>query len=126
MGNKSGAKRRQQDPAVRKYVQAVSDERRALFDDLEQIVLEMYPDAEIAIAYGVPTYGTKPARVGLGYWKEGVSFYPYSGSALGEFREKYPAIKTTKGSINFRLSEKVPVAALKKIIRRAMERPLGA
>jgi uncharacterized protein YdhG (YjbR/CyaY superfamily) len=125
MGAKRAAKPRLRHPAVRKYVQAVSDERRSLFDDLEQLILDMYPDAEVAIAYGVPTYGTKPARVGLGYWKQGVSFYPYSGSALGEFRQKYPTIKTTKGSINFRLSDKVPVGALKKIIRHAMERPRG-
>lgn len=110
------------DKAVRKYIESVSGERRQLFVRLEKIILDLYPDAPTAIAYGVPTYGTKPARVGLGYWKEGVSFYPYSGSVLDEFREKYPAIKTTKGSINLRVSDKIPVSALRKLIRQAMAR----
>jgi uncharacterized protein YdhG (YjbR/CyaY superfamily) len=110
---------------VRKYTDAVSGDRKKLFKQLEKVILGLYPRAEIRISYGVPTYGTKPARVGLGYWKEGVSFYPYSGSALDEFRQRYPTIKTTKGSINFRVSDKVPVVALKKLIRTAMERPQG-
>jgi len=107
---------------VQRYVAAVSGERRTLFRRLETIILGLYPRAEIGLAYGVPTYGTKPGRVGLGYWKDGVSFYPYSGSALDEFRAKYPAFKTTKGSINFRVTDKIPVAALKKLIRHAMSR----
>lgn len=110
------------DRSVRKYIESVSGERRLLFDRLEKIILDLYPEAEVAIAYGVPTYGTKPARVGLGYWKEGVSFYPYSGSVLDGFRAEHPAIKTTKGSINFRVTDRVPVAALKKLIRQAMAR----
>jgi uncharacterized protein YdhG (YjbR/CyaY superfamily) len=110
---------------VRRYKASVSGERRALFDRLEKIVLDMYPRAEVGIAYGVPTYGTKPARVGLGYWKEGVSFYPYSGSALSEFRRKHPTIKTTKGSVNFKVTDRLPVAAIKKLIRQAMNRRPG-
>jgi uncharacterized protein YdhG (YjbR/CyaY superfamily) len=106
---------------VVEYYRAGSAEQKKLFARLEKMILELYPRAEIGIAYGVPTYGTKPARVGLGYWKEGVSFYPYSGSALDAFRKAHPAIKTTKGSINFKVSDRVPVAALKKLIRQRME-----
>ena len=106
---------------VAKYYTTGSAEQKKLFARLEKMILELYPRAAVGIAYGVPTYGTKPARVGLGYWKEGVSFYPYSGSALGEFRKANPTIKTTKGSINFKVSDKVPVAALKKLIRQRME-----
>jgi uncharacterized protein YdhG (YjbR/CyaY superfamily) len=104
------------------YIRSGSPGQRKLFSQLEKIILDLYPRAEIGIAYGVPTYGTKPARVGLGYWKEGVSFYPYSGSALGEFRKKYPTIKTTKGAINFKTTDKVPLSALKALIRQSMNR----
>jgi uncharacterized protein YdhG (YjbR/CyaY superfamily) len=110
---------------VSRYVAADAGARKKLFLRLERIILGMYPRAAIGIAYGVPTYGTKPARVGLGYWKEGVSFYPYSGSMLDDFRKKYPMIKTTKGAINFNTTDKVPVAELKKLIRQAMERKQG-
>ena len=107
---------------VQKYIAADSGARKKLFLRLEKIILGMYPRAAVGIAYGVPTYGTKPARVGLGYWKNGVSFYPYSGSMLEGFRKKYPTIKTAKGAVNFNTTDKVPVAGLKKLIHQAMER----
>jgi uncharacterized protein YdhG (YjbR/CyaY superfamily) len=109
------------DKKVREYYRNGSADQKKLFARLEKMILELFPRAEIGIAYGVPTYGTKPARVGLGYWKDGVSFYPYSGSALDEFCRANPTIKTTKGTINFKSSDKVPVAALKKLIRQRME-----
>jgi uncharacterized protein YdhG (YjbR/CyaY superfamily) len=107
---------------IQEYIKSGSADQRKLYAQLEEIILELYPRAAIAISYGVPTYGTKPGRVGLGYWKEGVSFFPYSGSALDEFPQKYPVIKTGKGSINFNLSDKVPVPALRRLIRQAIER----
>ena len=123
MGGTSGTKRRQVDPGVRKFVNAVSDERRTLYDTLERLILGMYPDARIGISYGVPTYWAKSGRVGLAYWSDGVSFYPFGGDYLDAFRAAYPAVKTGKGTINFKVSEKVPVAALKKIIRESIEHP---
>jgi uncharacterized protein YdhG (YjbR/CyaY superfamily) len=123
MGGTAGTKRPQVDPAVGEFVNAVSDERRTLYDTLERIILGMYPDARIGISYGVPTYWAKAGRVGLAYWSGGVSFYPFGGDYLDEFRAKYPVIKTSKGTINLKVSDKVPVAALKKIFRQAIEHP---
>jgi uncharacterized protein YdhG (YjbR/CyaY superfamily) len=123
MGGTTGTQKRQVDPAVRRFVDTVSDERRAFYDTLERIILGMYPGARIGISYGVPTYWAKSGRVGLAYWSGGVSFYPFGGDYLDEFRATYPEIKTSKGTINFKVSEKVPVAALKRLIRQAIEKP---
>ncbi len=123
MSGRSPGKKRRVDPAVRKFIEAVKDERRLLYDQLEKVILGMYPDAEVVITYGVPTYKARSGRVGLAYWKEGVSFYPFSGSYLDEFRAKHPAIKTSKGTVNFKVSDKIPLAALKKVIRYAIEHP---
>ena len=107
---------------VQRYVDAVSDDRRRLFDKLHALIMGLYPDAEVVIAYEVPMYRAKSGRVGLGYWKKGVSLYT-SARHSAEFRAKYPAIKTGKGSINFKVTDVVPVAALKKVIRYAIEHP---
>jgi uncharacterized protein YdhG (YjbR/CyaY superfamily) len=123
MGGTSGTKTRRVDPAVRRFISSVSDERRALYDSLERLILAMYPDARIGISYGVPTYWAKSGRVGLAYWSDGVSFYPFGGDYLDAFRAEYPDIKTSKGTINFKVSEKVPVGALKRLIREAVEKP---
>ena len=108
---------------VQQFVDAVSDERRSFYDKLHALIMGMYPDAEVGISYGIPTYKAKAGRVGLGYWKDGVSFFPFGGKYLDEFRAKYPAIKTGKGTINFKLTDKIPVAALKKVIKHSIEHP---
>ena len=110
---------------VQQFVDSVSDDRRGLYEKLEALIMGMYPSAEVVITYGIPTYKAKGGLVGLGYWKDGVSFFPFGGKYLDEFRAKYPAIKTGKGTINFKLTDKIPVGALKKIIKLAIEQPKG-
>ncbi len=119
-----GSGKRRVDPSVRKYIEAVKDDRRSLYDQLQAVIFGMYPEAETGITYGIPTYWAKGARVGLGYWGGGVSFYPFGGGYLDEFRAKYPTIKGSKGAINFKVGEKVPLTALKKVIRQAIEHPM--
>jgi uncharacterized protein YdhG (YjbR/CyaY superfamily) len=101
----------------------IPEDRRPLFDRLQGLILSLYPDASVVISYGVPTYKAKSGWVSLGYWKEGVSLYTNGPHHIDPFREKHPDIKTGKGSINFKLSDKIPVADLKKVIRHAIEHP---
>ncbi|MGH9941036.1 MAG: iron chaperone [Pyrinomonadaceae bacterium] len=108
---------------VRRYLDAVPEERKPLFDQLHALIMELYPNAEVVLSYQVPTYRAKSGWVALGVWKEGVSLYTNGLHHIAEFKAKYPAIKTGKGSINFKASDVVPVAALKKVIRRAIEHP---
>jgi len=107
---------------VQRYAESVADERRQLFDKLQALILGMYPDAEVRISYQVPMYKVQSGRVALGYWKNGVSVYAVPAPQLADFKAKYPAIKTGKGSINFRVTDAIPMAALKRIIEQAMER----
>lgn len=109
---------------VQQFVDAVSDERRPLLDQLHSLILSLYPDAEVVISYGIPTYKAKGGRVGLGLWKGGVTLHTFGARHLvEEFSAKYPAFRTTTAGINFKLSDVVPVAALKKVIKHSIEHP---
>lgn len=108
--------------SVQTYMESVSDERRQLFDRLQALILSLYPDAEIVLSYGVPTYKTPSGRVALGYWKQGVSVYTGTG-VIPAFQTAYPALKTGKGSINFKVTDELPIEALKTIIKDVVERP---
>jgi uncharacterized protein YdhG (YjbR/CyaY superfamily) len=119
----TGAKKRPVDPAVRQFVEAVSGERRSLYNELHKLIMGMYPGADVVISHGVPTYKAKSGRVGLGYWEGGVSLYPYAGNYLDEFRAKFPTIKIGRGTINLKVSDKVPVEALRQVIQHAIEDP---
>jgi hypothetical protein len=50
---------RSMDEAVRRYIDAISAEQKPLFDRLQSLILELYPDAEIVISYQIPTYKTR-------------------------------------------------------------------
>ena len=106
---------------VQRYVDAVPDERRPLFDKLHELIIDLYPSAEVVMSYQIPTYRAKSGWVALGYWKDGVSLYTNGAHHIAEFKAKYPAIKTGKGSITLRLEEVVPVAALKKVVKHAID-----
>jgi hypothetical protein len=40
---------------------------------------------------------------------------------IEDFKAKYPEIMTGKACINFKVTDPVPIAALKKVIKHAME-----
>jgi hypothetical protein len=44
------------DEAVRAYIDAIAPEHRALFDRLHRLILEVHPDAVLALSYQIPAY----------------------------------------------------------------------
>ena len=110
------------DPAVQNYIDAIPETHRPLFDCLHSLILELYPDARVVISYRIPTYWVGRRRVYLGLWKGGVSLHAISGELIEEFRQRHPAIKTGKGSLNFRLTDELPEADTRDVIEQAMGR----
>lgn len=106
---------------VRAFVEAIPADRRAQFDELQALVLRLYPEADVVLWFRVPTYRVKTGWVALGYRKEGVSLYTNGPHHLAGFKVEQPGIRTGKGSINFKLGEPIPTAAVEKVIRHAME-----
>lgn len=107
------------DAAAQGYIDAIPETHRPLFDRLHSLILDLYPDAAVLISYGIPTYRVGRGRVYLGLWKGGVSLHAVPVEA---FRERHPAIKTGKGSLNFRVTDDVPEADVREAIRQAIER----
>ncbi len=107
---------------VRLYIDAVP-EGKPVFDQLHGLILALYPDAQVVIARQIPTYKMNSREVALGYWKKGVSLYTNSSEYIEEFIKKHPAFKADEGSINFKVTDAIPVADLKKIIRHVFEYP---
>jgi uncharacterized protein YdhG (YjbR/CyaY superfamily) len=107
------------DPAVQSYIETIPESHRPLFDRLQSLILGLYPNAEIVISYGIPTYKVGRRRVYLGLWKGGVSLHAVPVEA---FKQRHPAIKTGKGSLNFKVTDEVPEADVQAVIKQAMER----
>jgi uncharacterized protein YdhG (YjbR/CyaY superfamily) len=108
------------DPEVQSYIDAIPERQRGLFDRLQGLILELYPNAEIKISYRIPSYKVGRRRVYLGLWKGGVSLHAIS---VADFKQQHPSIKTGRGSLNFKLTDEVPEGDVREVIRRALDQP---
>ena len=109
------------DEAVQRYVDAIPAEQRPLFDRLQSLILELYPDAKVVISYQIPTYKAKGGRVSLGLWKSGVSLYTTDPQHIESFRSRHADIKAGKASLNFKLTDELPEQDVRDVVVRAME-----
>jgi Domain of unknown function (DU1801) len=93
------------DQAVAAYIEQIPLDRRALFERLHRIVLEQHPDAEVALAYGMPAYRLGTRRLNIGVWAHGVSVYGWRRDNDGGFLERHPELATSKGTIRLSPAE---------------------
>jgi uncharacterized protein YdhG (YjbR/CyaY superfamily) len=108
---------------VRNYLDRVPDERKGLVETLHAMITGLYPKAEIDMSYRMPTYKAKGSWVAPANQKSYVSLYTCGAHHIAAFKQKYPGIRTGKGCINFRTTDRIPVAALRKVIKHAIEHP---
>ena len=109
------------DEKAKQYIDAIPEEKKALYQQLERVILDLYPDVEIGFSYQIPMYKRGKRWVGLGIWKGGVSIYTDGPYHIAEFKRKNESIKTGKGSINFRVTDDIPIEDVKVVIRSAIE-----
>jgi|SRR5271170_1271893 len=86
------------DEAVRRYLDEMDSEYRPVFDRLQRLIVAMYPDAELVLSYGMPTYRIGRRRLNIGAWKHGLSLY-VSPNRDGGFSARHPELAAGKGTI---------------------------
>ncbi len=108
---------------VKRYIDAVSPERKRLLEQLHAIILGLYPDADVDMSYRMPTYKAKDGWVAIANQKHYVSLYTCGAHHIAEFKKQHPKIKTGTSCINLKITGPIPVPALKRVIRHAIEHP---
>jgi uncharacterized protein YdhG (YjbR/CyaY superfamily) len=90
------------DDGVRKYIDAIPPEHRPLFDRLHRLILEAYPDANVVMSYGIPTYKVGGRRFFVGAWKHGLSIYGWDQGRDAGFTDRHPELKSGRGTLRLR------------------------
>jgi hypothetical protein len=90
------------DEGLAGYIEAIGPERLPLFDRLHAIVLTEHPEAEVALAYGMPAYRVGVRRLNLGVWAHGVSVYGWRADRDGGFAARHPELRSGKATIRIR------------------------
>jgi uncharacterized protein YdhG (YjbR/CyaY superfamily) len=109
---------------VADYFGALSEQRQQIVVALHALIVQLYPDAEVDMSYTMPTYKAHGGWVALASQKHYVSLYTCAAHHIAEFKQQYPSIKTGKACINLKVIDPLPLEALKKVIRSAMETSL--
>ena len=102
---------------VDKYLAALEEPKRSTLEVLRRTILDIVPEAEECISYGVPAFrlGGK-VIAGFAAFKSHLSYLPHSGSVISELGEAISQYKTSSGALQFPIDRPLPKALVKKLI----------
>lgn len=104
------------------YVFLADGERRELFQKLQELILKLYPKAEMKVHYTMLRFAVESGFVYLNYWKEGVTLDIGEGQHLQKFKAKYPRYKIGKCSVSLKARGELPWQDIENLIRYGMEK----
>lgn len=87
---------------------------------LRAAIREAAPDAAEKISYQMPTFHQHGNVVHFAAFKDHISLFPGS-SGVDAFSHRLTAYKTSKGTIQFRYDEPLPLELVKEIVRYRMD-----
>ena len=103
------------------YIDSLTSHRRERILTLQQMILEVAPEAVIDMHYKMPTYHVGDQWVAMASQKFYISLYTCERENIQNFRNAYPAIRTGQGCINFRDKDELPEIATKKVLQRSLQ-----
>ncbi|HVY11598.1 MAG TPA: DUF1801 domain-containing protein [Mycobacteriales bacterium] len=99
------------------YLAGVEEPKRATLEEMRRRILEVIPDAEQTISYGLPAFKVDGKVVaGLAAFKCHLSYLPHSGRVFDELTGDLADYTYTKGSLHFEIDEPLPRTTIKKLI----------
>jgi uncharacterized protein YdhG (YjbR/CyaY superfamily) len=107
------------------YLATLDEPKRSTLEALRESILELLPQAEQCISYGVPAFKVNGKAVaGFAAFKDHLSYVPHSGSVLATLQEDTAPYETSKGSLKFAVDKPLPTRLVKKLVSARM-RELG-
>ena len=102
---------------VDEYLRGFDEPKRAALQTLRRTILEIAPQAEQVISYGVPAFRVGGKTVaGIAAFKDHLSYLPFSGSVLGELADELDGYTMTKSSLHFPVDRPLPKALVQKLV----------
>ncbi len=116
---------RSQAATIDAYIAEFPPEVQERLSAIRQIVHEVVPEATETISYAIPTFdlGGKHLVHFAGYARH-VGFYP-GGYGFAGFEDEIAGYKQGKGSVQFPLSEPLPVDLIRRIVEARVAERLG-
>jgi uncharacterized protein YdhG (YjbR/CyaY superfamily) len=99
------------------YLEDVDEPKRSTLLALRQVILEIVPDAEEGLSYGVPSFRLRGKVVaGFAAFKNHLSYLPHSGSVFPELKAELAAYSMSTGALRFPVDEPLPKHLVERLI----------
>ena len=103
------------------YLAALEEPKRDTLEALRKSILEVVPEAEQTISYGMPAFKVAGKTVaGFAAFKHHLSYLPHSGSVLSTLADDVAGYERSKGSLRFAIDEPLPEHLVKKLVTARM------
>ncbi|GAB2551084.1 DUF1801 domain-containing protein [Nocardia heshunensis] len=109
------------DTAVSRYREEMDPALQPLFDRLDRLIVGTCPDAEVTMAYDMPTYRVGRRRLHIAAWKHGLSLY-VAPARDGGFSARHPELASGKSTIKLRPEDAagIPDTDFQNLVRAAL------
>ena len=97
------------------YIADFPQNVQVLLEQIRSTIHKAAPEAEEAMAYGIPTFKLKGNLVHFGGFKHHIGFYP-APMGLKEFEKELSGYKGAKGSVQFPINQPLPLDLVTKIV----------
>ncbi len=102
---------------VDEYLRALEEPSRGALERLRADILEIVPEAEQVISYGVPAFRVRGKVIaGFAAFKTHLSYLPFSGSVLEQLGGRLDGYTKTKSSLHFHAEDPLPKALVKELV----------
>jgi uncharacterized protein YdhG (YjbR/CyaY superfamily) len=102
---------------IDQYLDALEEPKRTTLAQLRQTILDILPDAEQGISYGVPAFKVRGKTIaGFAAFKNHLSYLPHSGSVFPHLKDDLKGYSTSSGALRFGTDQPLPVPLVEKLI----------
>lgn len=101
---------------IDEYIAAFPEETQAMLAEMRATIRKAAPKATETISYGMPAFKQNAVLVYFAGYKHHIGFYP-TGSGMAAFQDKLTQWKTSKGAVQFPLTEPLPKKLIAEIVR---------
>jgi uncharacterized protein YdhG (YjbR/CyaY superfamily) len=109
------------------YLDALEEPKRTTLARLRQTILDIVPEAEQGISYGVPAFKVRGKTIaGFAAFKNHLSYLPHSGSVFPQLKDELKGYSTSSGALRFSIDEPLPASLVEKLIALRLQQAFPA
>ena len=101
---------------VDEYIASFPKETQTLLNQVRATIQKAAPKAEECISYQMPSYKLHGMLVYFAGYNKHIGFYPGAGG-VAHFKKEISRYKWAKGSVQFPLTEPMPIKLITKIVK---------